>query len=750
MDSKVLILDNGAYTEKVGYNTQNEPRLIPNCITKAKSERQRSFIGDQIDDCKDVSGLFYILPFQKGYLMNWDVEKQVWDYTFGREVFKVDYKETALIVSEPYFNFPSIQENMTEIMFEEYGFKALYRTNPAVLSHYKYLQTEHLTSPQKAVLVIDSGYSFTHLVPFIKNKIYKPGIKRIDVGGKALTNHLKDIISYRQLHVMDETYVMNQVKEDVCYVSTSFWQDMEIAKKRGADNIIVRDYVLPDYTVIKRGYVKEESGKPAAENEQVIRMNNERFTVPELLFHPSDVGLRQMGISEAVLEVMAATPEATKIKLEEIMEIAEKQKIQIIALQETKLNEKYNLKYKNYNILRKDRNKEGGGLAFLIKNLYYEDIAITIPNTSDLEAQEISTKTKTSSIKEKFWNFKKANWNLYQQNTNEDFRKAPTRIKDLEQNWISFKNTIIKAAKVSIPRENTDLNKTPGPDGIHGQMISNLGKNGKERLLDIFNNSWKTGKLPQDWKTATIIPIKKLDKSADDPKNYRPISLTKVHPYLLSNIVLTGGCCSFPGFKERLETDVRALAPDIYEIQVTLPDNPLSYAWSGGRALSKSPQFQKVLVTKSQYEENGLAFCLEKFDKAEHCDAPAEHKDQETSLDIPQRHGVALGRLRLGGTELFPQDNVPHPLVQQSGFYQPLDTGETSYSTFNTNVYHSRFILYFRQLTHGRSIRCRSEDPRVQAMEKSVVKKWSCDMRNWLKPYLEAAPCSFMAGAMKA
>ncbi|UYV74385.1 hypothetical protein LAZ67_11003339 [Cordylochernes scorpioides] len=397
-----------------------------------------------------------------------------------------------------------------------------------------------------------------------------------------------------------------------------------------------------------------------------------------------DLASKQLSILQCNINGLCST--ATKIKLEEIMEIAEKQKIQIIALQETKLNEKYNLKYKNYNILRKDRNKEGGGLAFLIKNLYYEDIAINIPNTSDLEAQEISTKTKTSSIKEKFWNFKKANWNLYQQNTNEDFRKAPTRIKDLEQNWISFKNTIIKAAKVSIPRgnikkwipnythqakdiqtlitkrnelqkkctqnqtncrtelnivnakikrlyvnmkrekwkqtcenlnprnpntklwhlakqidraqpqtentnmikntdgtpatndknaanllgnsyqisskikfeikdkkvekkarkiihdcknvtsthnifhekinmkeldyalENTDLNKTPGPDGIHGQMISNLGKNGKEKLLDIFNNSWKTGKLPQDWKTATIIPIKKLDKSADDPK----------------------------------------------------------------------------------------------------------------------------------------------------------------------------------------------------------------------------------------
>ncbi|UYV60337.1 hypothetical protein LAZ67_1000868 [Cordylochernes scorpioides] len=249
---------------------------------------------------------------------------------------------------------------------------------------------------------------------------------------------------------------------------------------------------------------------------------------------------KQLSILQCNINGLCST--ATKIKLEEIMERAEKQKIQIIALQETKLNEKYNLKYKNYNILRKDRNKEGGGLAFLTKNLYYEDIAINIPNTSDLEAQEISIKTKTSSIKEKFWNFKKANWNLYQQNTNEDFINIPTRIKDLEQNWISFKNTIIKVAKVSIPRdyalENTDLNKTPGPDGIHGQMISNLGKNGKEKLLDIFNNSWKSGKLPQDWKTATIIPIKKLDKSADDPKNYRPISLTSICCKLMEKIIL--------------------------------------------------------------------------------------------------------------------------------------------------------------------------------------------------------------------
>lgn len=30
--------------------------------------------------------------------------------------------------------------------------------------------------------------------------------------------------------VMDETHVVNQMKEDTCFVSSEFWQDMETAK----------------------------------------------------------------------------------------------------------------------------------------------------------------------------------------------------------------------------------------------------------------------------------------------------------------------------------------------------------------------------------------------------------------------------------------------------------------------------------------------------------------------------------------
>ncbi|CAJ0924388.1 unnamed protein product [Ranitomeya imitator] len=309
--------------------------VIPNCQFRSKTARLKTFTANQIDEVKDPSGLFYILPFQKGYLVNWDVQRQVWDYLFGKEMFQVDFVESNIIITEPYFNFSSIQESMNEILFEEYQFQAALRVNPGALSAHRYF---HDNPSELCCIIVDTGYSFTHIVPYCRSKKKQEGIirdsiatgsvpqdwrianvvpifkkgsksepgnykphgfmrnrscqtnlisfyeevsyrldhgesldvvyldfskafdtvphKRINVGGKLLTNHLKEIISYRQLHVMDETHVINQVKEDVCYVAADFYKDMEVAKLKGEDNSVMVDYVLPDFSTIKKGFVK--------------------------------------------------------------------------------------------------------------------------------------------------------------------------------------------------------------------------------------------------------------------------------------------------------------------------------------------------------------------------------------------------------------------------------------------------------------------------------------------------------------
>lgn len=45
----------------------------------------------------------------------------------------------------------------------------------------------------------------------------------------------------------------------------------------------------------------------------------------------------------------------------------------------------------------------------------------------------------------------------------------------------------------------------------------------------------------------------------------------ETRPHLYNNIVVTGGSGCFPGFQERLTNEVRALAPDEYDVTVTVP-----------------------------------------------------------------------------------------------------------------------------------------------------------------------------------
>ncbi|GFU20847.1 RNA-directed DNA polymerase from mobile element jockey [Trichonephila clavipes] len=83
-----------------------------------------------------------------------------------------------------------------------------------------------------------------------------------------------------------------------------------------------------------------------------------------------------------------------------------------------------------------------------------------------------------------------------------------------------------------------DLRKSPGPDGIHGFMIGHLGPHGMQKLLDIFNFSWKIGRLPHDWKRAIIIPILKPGKDISTSASYRPIALTPFVCKLMERLVL--------------------------------------------------------------------------------------------------------------------------------------------------------------------------------------------------------------------
>ena len=53
----------------------------------------------------------------------------------------------------------------------------------------------------------------------------------------------------------------------------------------------------------------------------------------------------------------------------------------------------------------------------------------------------------------------------------------------------------------------------------------------------IFERSWRTGEVPEDWKKANVTPIFKKGKK-EDPGNYRPVSLTSILGKVMEQLIL--------------------------------------------------------------------------------------------------------------------------------------------------------------------------------------------------------------------
>lgn len=90
------------------------------------------------------------------------------------------------------------------------------------------------------------------------------------------------------------------------------------------------DYVLPDGFRIPRGFSRphdplthrkqkrqanETSSAAGVGDEISMTLGSERFSIPEILFTPSDIGSRQPGIAEAVMQSLSVLPPALQATL---------------------------------------------------------------------------------------------------------------------------------------------------------------------------------------------------------------------------------------------------------------------------------------------------------------------------------------------------------------------------------------------------------------------------------------------------
>ncbi|AEO64469.1 uncharacterized protein THITE_2072790 [Thermothielavioides terrestris NRRL 8126] len=336
--STTLVLDNGADTIKAGFVTggkaDDAPRIIPNCL--ARDRHRKTYVGSELEKCRDFGEMAFRRPVEKGFIVNWEAQKEIWDREFFDENApqKCDPSEARLVLAEQPNGLPALQTHCDQMVFEEFGFASYYRGIGPSFNAYRDIQAIFHTPrtpdtpvdvPAEVILLIDSGYSHTTVTPILQGRPLHPAIRRLDVGGKFMTNYLTRLLSVRHFDMRNETFIANEMKEAVCYVSLDFKGDLEKTWKgtrgeRREDFVsgagIAKDYVLPDSHTTFHGVVRDydpggassRGRKAAVSTEDVLTLRNERFVVPELLFNPSDVGLSQPGLADLVMQSLSVLP----------------------------------------------------------------------------------------------------------------------------------------------------------------------------------------------------------------------------------------------------------------------------------------------------------------------------------------------------------------------------------------------------------------------------------------------------------
>jgi hypothetical protein len=107
---------------------------------------------------------------------------------------------------------------------------------------------------------------------------------------------------------------------------------------------------------------------------------------------------------------------------------------------------------------------------------------------------------------------------------------------DFPRNTAAFTDIEFSEELVLEKLRGLDKTKSPGPDRITASVLKTCADVLCRPLSMLFGQSFDSGVLPSDWRTAIICPIfKKGDKF--DPGNYRPVSLTSLVVKIMESII---------------------------------------------------------------------------------------------------------------------------------------------------------------------------------------------------------------------
>ncbi|KAF4677702.1 hypothetical protein FOL47_010923 [Perkinsus chesapeaki] len=229
-------------------------------------------------------------PVNEGVYTDTDAVGSLLEYVY-RECLKIDPRDQPLLLTEPVYNPASIREKATEMLFEELGVPSL---NISV----KEVAALVGTGWQDGI-VVDAGEAMTSVVPISHGCVVTSGIRKLYLGGADLDVQFAERLARRadlRLTTTRDRLKLRRLKESVCYCRSG-WHDTD------------------DDFDENRYEAESESPRITLPDGTAIDMADDKWKVPESLFHPHLLGIEGSGIGEMVVESIEDCPIDDKLKL---------------------------------------------------------------------------------------------------------------------------------------------------------------------------------------------------------------------------------------------------------------------------------------------------------------------------------------------------------------------------------------------------------------------------------------------------
>lgn len=282
-----LVLDNGSGTIRAGYAGSDLPAAyFPSYVGRPKHTRVLAgavegdvFIGPRAQELRGLLKIRY--PLEHGIVTDWDDMEKIWTYVYEQEL-KTLSEDHPVLLTEPPLNPKRNRDMAAQLLFEQFNVPAVYMSIQAVLSLY--------ASGRTTGIVLDCGDGVSHAVPVYEGFAVPSSIRRIDVAGRDITEHMQLLLrkAGHVFHTSAEKEIVRVMKEKVSYVALNPGKeekDLHSGVWRADKKEI--EYQLPDGHKIKLG--------------------PERFRAPEILFDPELIGLEYQGVHQMVVDAINRT-----------------------------------------------------------------------------------------------------------------------------------------------------------------------------------------------------------------------------------------------------------------------------------------------------------------------------------------------------------------------------------------------------------------------------------------------------------